>query len=494
MVGKKASADGSVMTSHTCDCHRSGSQIVVMPAAEYGPTDRRNLTRRKDDNTGPMERFLRESTGSIPHAPRTHSYLCPTYAAMNEHQLAVGESTFVGRKEAISPRGLIDCENIIQLMLERTKTARDAIKLGGELLAAHGWCDEGECLTIADTKEIWLMEIVGVGPEGVGASWVAQRIPDDHVSVVSNGARIGEFDLADTENFMGSETVKDLAISQGWWNPAGKTPFRFCDAYNPTARTDFAVTRREWRVLDLLAPALGLPGNGNNFPFSVKPEKLVGPERIMQLFRDTYEGTEYDVCKNLTVVDDAGKTIVSPMANPFMPYDMTKMLRINGGWGALGERQIARWYCMYVTVTQSRDWLPDAVGGVTWFGYANPATTTYTPLYAGITDVPEGYKLDGRTTGFSRRCSFWASRRVATIAGHRWGDMRHDVAAVRDPLQEKYFTAQAEIIETAVKKLAEDPAAGRAYLTEEAKKACIETTEAYWNLGDHLWTKYDEKW
>src|SRR5207253_3147361 len=162
----------------------------------------------------------------------------------------------------------------------------------------------------------------------------------------------------------------------------------------------------------------------------VKPEQLVSPEKIMSLFRDTYEGTEFDVCRTLTVTDDTGKSIVSPMANPFMPYDMNKMLRINGAWGWRGERQLARWYCMYATVTQSRSWLPDPVGGVVWFGYANPAMTTYAPLYAGIADLPEFFKVDGRMTGFSRRAAFWAFRRVATIAAHRWGDMRKDVAAV----------------------------------------------------------------
>ena len=188
-------------------------------------------------------------------------------------------------------------------------------------------------------------------------------------------------------------------------------------------------------MLDLLAPSLQLHPNGNHFPFSVKPEKPVAPEKIMELFRDTFEGTDFDVVKNLTVVDDAGQTVKSPLANPFMPYDMHKMLRINGGWGWMGERCMARWFCMYATVTQSRDWLPDPVGGVVWLGYSNPAMTIYVPIYAGVTDLPEDYKTDGRTTGFSHRSAWWAFRRVATIAAHRWGDMRNDVAAVRNAVQ-----------------------------------------------------------
>ena len=215
-------------------------------------------------------------------------------------------------------------------------------------------------------------------------------MPDDHVSVVANGSRIGEIDLEATPTiFMASKNVFKRAEELGYWDPKSGQPFRFYDAYSPESRTEFAVTRREWRVLDLLAPSLQLHPNANHFPFSVKPEKPVTPERIMEIFRDTFEGTEFDVIKDLTIVDDAGKTVKSPMANPFMPYDMNKMLRTNGGWSWRGERCLARWFCMYATVTQSRGWLPEPVGGVVWLGYANPAMTTYVPIYAGVTDLPE---------------------------------------------------------------------------------------------------------
>jgi dipeptidase len=201
--------------------------------------------------------------------------------------------------------------------------------------------------------------------------------------------------------------------------------------------------------------------------------------------------------KNLTVTNDDGRTVKSPLANPFMPYDMNRLFRINGGWSWRGERPIARWYCMYATVTQSRSWLPDAVGGILWFGYGNPAMTTYVPLYAGITSLPEDYRTDGRTTGFSRRSAWWAFNRTATLAAQRWGDMRRDVAAVRDPLQEKYLSGQKEIDEKVISMLAEDAEAERrvrAFLTRRSLDACREVVNAYWRLGDLLWTQYDEQW
>jgi dipeptidase len=441
-----------------------------------------------------MPRYGRQPTGKIPQITETWGYLAPAYAAMNERQLAIGESTFGGREEMQSEKGLVDCETLTRLMLERATTAREAVRVGGQLVEQHGWCDAGEALTIADPQEVWLMEIVGPGKDKVGAVWAARRVPDDHVCVIANAARIGEIHVQDADNFMASSNVQQVAQDMGFWDPASGKPFQFFQAYNPTGRTSFAATRREWRVLDLLAPSLQLHANSNEFPFSVKPEQPIGPEKIMELFRDTYEGTEYDMVKDLTVTDEDGKTVKSPLANPFMPYDMNKVLRINGGWGWRGERPLARWYCMYVTVTQSRAWLPDSVGGILWLGYGNPAMTTYVPIYAGVTRLPEDFQTDGRSTGFSRRAAWWAFNRVATIAAQRWGDMRADVAEVRDPLQEKLLAAQKEIAEKAVKLHEEDPEKARSFLTETTHEACSEATKSYWNLGDLLWTKYDEQW
>jgi dipeptidase len=389
---------------------------------------------------------------------------------------------------------LIDCETLTRLMLERSRTAREAIRTGGELLEKHGWVDAGEALTISDPNEVWLMEIVGPGEDKVGAVWVAQRIPDDHVSVIANGARVGEIDLEAPDFFMASADVVEVARERGYWDPDSGTPFRFWEAYNPEGRMSFASTRREWRVLDLLAPSLGLHGNTNVLPFSVKPEQPVGPAKIMELFRDTFEETPYDMVEHITVTDEEGKTVKSPLANPFMPYDMNPLFDINGGWGKLGERPMARWYCMYVTVIQSRGWLPDPVGGIVWFGYDNPAMTTYVPIYAGVQDLPEDYKTDGRTTGYSRRSAWWAFNRVATLAAQRWGDMRHDVAEVRNPLQEKFLSNQKQVDKRARELFEQNAEDARTYLDEVTADACAEVVEAYWNLGDLLWTKYDEKW
>jgi dipeptidase len=340
-----------------------------------------------------------------------------------------------------------------------------------------------------------MFEVVGPGPDEVGAVWVAQRIPDDHVTVMANCSRIGEVDVEDPERFMASDNVESFAVEHGYWDPDSGQPFRYWQAYDPDGNYSFSCSRRVWRVFDLLAPSLELNANRSVFPVSIKPEEQVSPAKIMELLRDTYEGTDYDPVKNLTVTDEEGKTVKSPLANPFMPYDMNKLLKTNGGWGWRGERPIARWYAMYVTVTQSRSWLPDPVGGIVWFGYSNPAMTTYVPLYAGITSLPDTYRTDGRTTGFSRESAWWAFNRVATLAAHRWGEMRHDVAEVRDPLQEKYFNLQPDVDDRVTQMLAAGNIDGAIrHLTNLSTYACNEVTDAYWELGDLLWTKYDEKW
>ena len=494
VVGRLASADGSVMTSHTCDSHDGSPEIFIVPPAKHAAGEKVVLTRRQPDNRGPMKRCSRKPTGSIPQVAETFGYIAAEYGIMNDQQLAIGESTFEGRKELQSDKGLIDCDTLTRLMLERANTARDAIRVGGELIEKYGYCDEGEALTLADTREAWVLEIVGPGKGAVGAIWVAQRVPDDQVSIVANGSRIGQIDLSKPDFFMASKNIFTAAEKLGYWNPKGGEPFRFYAAYSPESRTEFATTRREWRVFDLLAPSLHLPPNANNFPFAVKPEKPVGPEKIMELFRDTFEGTDFDVVKNLTVVNDAGKTVKSPLANPFMPYDMNKMLRINGGWGWMGERCIARWFCNYATVTQSRGWLPPPVGGLVWLGYSNPAMTAYVPVYAGVSDLPDNYKTNGRATGISRRSAWWAYRQVATIAAHRWGDMHKDVAAVRDPLERRFLSEQKSVAEKAAELFRQDPAKARAFLTEQTREACRQATEAYWKLGELLWNKYDEQW
>lgn len=493
-VGRLASADGSVMTSHTCDSHDGRTWLKAVPRMKHPPGSRSRVHLKTDlmesygDTTGLVY------TGSIPQAGETFAYLYGFYPLMNEHQLAIGESTFGGKDVLRSDRGMINCYELTRLMAERCKTAREAIKLAGELLEAYGYNDGGECLTIADTKEVWHFEVVGPGQGKVGAIWAAQRVPDGHVSVNANQSRIRRIDLKDGDNFMASKNVVSAAIELGLYDPKSGEPFEFCYAYD--GRSSMWARRREWRVFDLLAPSRKFDANQENFPFSIKPEKKVSVADIMKIFEDTFEDTDYDMTKFMLVKGKDGKLVKSPYANPFMNYDQMPLWKINGALHEMGERTIARYYCVYFFVSQSRAWLPDPVGGLVWFGWDNPAATCLAPLYCGITDLPASWELGGPKgrPAFTTGSAWWAVNRVSSIAAHRWGDMRRDVYAVRDVLHADAFAEQKRIEDEAARLHARNPAEAIEYLTKHSNDMCVRLTEAYWKLGDDLWTKYDERW
>ena len=492
IVGREATSDGSVMNSHTDDSHRTRSWLNVIPASDHPEDATVTMYKRLPTDSLAMPAYKHKPIGEIPQVEHTFGYINTAYPCMNEKQLAIGESTFGGRETLQSDEGLIDCQRLVQLMLERTTTAREALELTRDLTKKYGWNDAGECLTIADTKEAWVLEIVGPGKGNIGAVWVAQRVPDDHISVNANGSRIRKIDLDNPDYFMASENVFRVAQDSGWWNPE-EGEFEFVYAYAPESRTSIAARRREWRVLDLAAPSLGLDANAENYPFSVKPDTLISKEKMVRIFQDYYEGTPYNFVKNITWTNDSGKTEISPLANPFMPYDMNKIFDVNGGWGWRGERTIARWYTMYATILQSRDWLPDEVGGVVWIAMDNVATSVYTPLYCSITDVPESFKTPGRVKGYNRESAWWAFNRLGTLAAQRWGDMRNDVRAVWDPMQKELFANQKSVEDKALEMLNSDKTKAIKYLTDYGIETGTNAFNKAWILGDHLWTKYDEK-
>ncbi len=491
-VGKAASFDGSVMTSHTMDEHNARAWIDIQPARNHKPGTMMTMYRMEEFDSLSMPTYKAVAIGEIPQAEKTLGYVNTSLPCLNEHQLAIGESTFGGRESLQSDSGLIDLWRLVQILMERCTTAREAIRLAGELTARYGWRDEGECLTIADPLEVWHFEILGPGRNKVGSIWAAQRVPDDQVSVNANASRIRQVDPDQPDYYMASENLTQVALDSGWWKP-DDGPFQFNYAYDPEGRQSLASRRREWRVLSLLAPSLNLLPESENYPFSVKPDSLVTLSRMVSVFRDYYEGTDYNPVKNITWETHSGKYEISPLANPFMPYDMLSLFKINGGWGWRGERTIARWYTMYATIIQVRDWLPDLIGGVAWLGLDNVATTLYIPIYAGSTDLPAAYKVPGRVTGFTRESAWWAFNRLSTLTAQRWGDMRHNVTAAWNPLQQELFDNQPKVEEEIMKLYNKNPRRATRYLTDYTLKWGQKAVDEAWKLGDFLWTKYDEK-
>jgi dipeptidase len=498
-VGKEASNDGSVMTSHTDDSHRTRSWMDIKPSKIQGEEATIVMFKREAYDSLDMPTYRHTPIGEIPQVAETFGYLNTAYPCLNEKQLAIGESTFGGRDILQSDEGLIDCQRLCQLMLQRCTTARGAIKMADELTKKYGWNDAGECLTIADKKEVWHFEIVGPGKGKTGAIWAAQRVPDDHISVNANASTIKEIDLKDSDYFMASENIHQVAKDSGWWNEDEK--FMFCYAYAPNSRKSVAARRREWRVFDLVAPSLHLSPTSENYPFSVKPEKKIGVQDMVNLFKDYYQGTPYDMTRNITTTDKDGNKVISPLGNPFMPYDQLEINNVNGGWFSvnhdngnirfLGERTIARWYTMYATIIQCRDWLPDEVGGVAWIAQDNVASSIYVPVYAGATDLPKSYKTPGRPNGYTTESAWWAFNRLGTLTAQRWGDMKVDVEAVWVPWQTELLENQEAFENEALK--IKDVEKRKEHLTKYTMSWGEKVVDKAWKLGDFLWTKYDEK-
>ena len=275
MVGRKASTDGSVMTSHTCDGrYRTWAQIE--PAADHAPGTMHPVLR------GTMHTSFRGDTtgvklmGEIPEVAHTYAYLNTAYPCLNEKQLAIGETTFGGPDTLVNAAGWFTIEELERVALQRCDNARDAIRLMGALAEQYGYGDSGECLTVADKNEVWQFEIVGIGKERIGAAWVAKRVPDDHVAVSANIPRIGRIDRK-SRDMMASANVEQVAIDNGLWD--GKGEFIFWKYFN----TDYAKGKnfndREYFILNHFAPSLGLTYDMDELPFSVKPGRQDRPGR-----------------------------------------------------------------------------------------------------------------------------------------------------------------------------------------------------------------------
>lgn len=484
IVGKSASVDGSTMTSHSCDSNTDRTWINLVPHKKHPAGSMCKIYFQTKRTKGPDDPDILDM-GEIPQVPETYAYINTAYAVMNERQLAIGETTFGGKRELKSDEGLIDCPELYRLVLERAATAREAIRVADDLTKKYGYTDYGECFTFADPNETWHFEILGPGKGNLGAVWAAVRIPDDEVGVSANASRIRTLDLSDTENVMASENVLSLAREMGWWDPESGEPFEFCYAY--ASRKSMGCRRREWRVLSLAAPSLNLDPNGENFPFSVKPEKKLSVQDVLEIFRDTYQGTPFDMTRNLNTVNQSGSgglnAVKSPVASPFLNRDWLSLL------GVARERTICCSRATYLQVTQSRSWLPDAVGGVVWLGYDNPAATPHTPFYCGITRMPDSYMVDGRER-FRRDCAWWAFRRVSQLAQLRWQTIRGDVEKVWREIEGSAFAEQHRIEQAALELMKSDPDKAAEFLTETCLRIAQDAVNRYWQLGDDLWSRY----
>ena len=432
MVGRLASTDGSVITSHTCDA-RYRTWMEVVPARDYerdtvtAVYKNRFHTRAASDSTG-MPRL-----GVIPQVRHTYRFLDTAYPCLNEKQLAMGETTISGRDTLRNEKGIFMIEELARIALERCTTARDAIRLMGALVKQYGYGDSGECLTIADKNEAWLFEVFGEGPKKVGGVWAAVRIPDDEIAVSANISRIGTLDLNDPDHYMASDNVFEVAKKLKLWD--GKEPFCFWKAYSGAnyMKEMKNYSLRVLYIMQQLAPSLGLTDAIENLPVSVKPDNKVSVEQVSRLLGSYYEGSDKNLSgrhripnpkrkdKQGNLVANEPDSIVSPVSNP---------------WMLKWTRTVSVPWCSYSTVIQLRSWLPDEVGGVAWIAFDNPGQSPRFPVFSGNTDLPAAMKVCGHGAE-DDNSPLWQFRKANRLASLRWGAFRKTLEPARDHFLEK---------------------------------------------------------
>ncbi|MFO7981611.1 MAG: C69 family dipeptidase [Candidatus Aminicenantes bacterium] len=511
VVGRAASADGSVITSHTGCCEEC--RVHVVPAQTYPPGAKAPVYYGLQDVRKPLEKYGK-IIGYIPQAEKTYAYFHTGYSHMNEHQLAIGESTLSQRDELKTDintgRQIMSIEMAQVFALQRCRTAREAIKLITSLVNEYGFLPscgpESEALCIADPEEAWVLEVFSVGPDWdpesgePGAIWAAQRVPDDHIAVVPNWSIIKEIDLSRSDEFMASKNYLQVAVDHGWYDPESGRPFIWQEAYSPYPRewavsrfwlffTRFAPSFKEWPDKSLKTPHTGYDAYHqyleplSTYPFSVKPDQKVSVRDVIEFQRSVFEGTIYDMTADIDwfLPDGRGGVKKSPLATPFPTRDMRELLDIT--W----RRMVSRGG--YGMVAQLRSWLPAAVGGVYWFYLDNQYVSTYVPIYAGVQEIATPYKTYN-PDDFSEDSARWVIDFVDNLLYLRWQEAVQDLKKVRDPLEDSFFADMPELEAKVLALIKENPDQAKAYLTEYTRKSMEKTVRMYKDLRNFLITKY----
>ena len=480
MVGKRASTDGSVMTSHSCDGnYRTWLEIYSHQKFEPGALHPVYAGMLHTQEAWDMTKVIQK--GEIPEVSETYAFLNTAYPCLNEKQLAIGETTIYGREELINPGGMFLIEELEKIALQRCKTAREAIALIGKLAEEYGYGDLAECISLADPKEVWQLEIAGSGKGKPSSIWCAQRIPDENIGVCANIPRISVIDFKNPNYFMYSTDLQNVAKSLGYWD--GVEPLRFWKIIN--GKKPFSI--REFYILSSLAPSLNLSYDAEELPFSVKPEKKQSPRDIMKFFRETYEGTKWDMTRNLFVTvkekDKGGKEIEKQVKTPVISNWMNNDIRtlLNEIKPGLVERQrtIAIAGCSYSHVIQCRDWLPDEVGAIAWFSFDNPGESPRIPIFSGVLSLPVSFGICGQPR-YRPDAAIWSFREANRLATVNWSRGRMLIEPAVQEFEDKAFSELPSVEKTVVELIKDGK-------NEEAKKFVTSYTNSFAGSAMRRW-------
>lgn len=477
IVGKKASVDGSVMVTYNADSYGMYGNMYRHVGSSHAKGEMRKIY---DWDTN---KYL----GEIPQAERTYNVV----GQMNELQVSICETTFGGRSELVDPQGIIDYGSLIYIGLERSTSAREAIKVMTDLVAKYGYCSEGETFTIADKNEVWVMEMVGMGPGSKNAAWVAVRVPDDCISAHANQSRITRyFTLFPKQDVLYNKDNVKFARSKGFFT--GKdSEFSFRDAFNAP---DFSGIRfcdaRVWSFfnkhvdgMDKYLPYINGENMKDEMPLYVKPGQLVSLQQLKNDMRDHYEGTPLDMTKDL----GAGSYEM-----PYRPSPLT--FKVDGK-EYYNERPISTQQSGFTFVGQMRSWLPDAVGGIVWWGNDDANMVPYTPVYCGVAEIPQCYvRVKGvqDDVTFSLESAFWLQNVVSNMVYPYYSKMYPDLRKAIDKLEQQYV-AEVEKTDAEAKTLAESqPNAVGRYLASYSNGAADLMMQSWDKLYKYLVVKHND--
>lgn len=476
IVGKKASVDGSVMCSYSADDYGMFQYLCHYPAAKHAKGEMRKI----------FDWDSNKYYGEIPEAAETYNVI----GNINEWQVTIGETTYGGREEMVDSTGIMDYGSLIYVALQRSKTAREAIKVMTTLANTYGYNSGGETFTICDPNEAWIMEMMGKGAGSKGAVWVALRIPDDAVCAHANQSRIGKFNMKDKKNVMYAKDVVSFARSKGWFK--GKdADFSWKMAY---AKPDFSGRRfcdaRAWAMLNhfydmspYLDWALGKNPDAQDMPLWVVPNKKVSVQDVENVMRDHYEGTPLSVADG----SDIGGGIWE------MPYRPTPLMYKVDGKQYFNERPVSTQQSGFVFVSQMRSWLPREIGGVFWFANDDANMAAFTPVYCSMTERPECYNTPGADAlHFSKKNAYWVCNMTSNMVYPRYSLMFPTLKEVRDSLDNSYFAAQAGVEKKAQELYTQNPQAAVKYLNDYSVEKAQQMLARWNQLFEFMVVKYND--
>jgi len=476
IVGKKASVDGSVMCSYSADDYGMFQNLCHYPAAKHAKGEMRKI----------FDWDSNKYYGEIPEAAETYNVI----GNINEWQVTIGETTYGGREEMVDSTGIMDYGSLIYVALQRSKTAREAIKVMTTLANTYGYNSGGETFTICDPNEAWIMEMMGKGAGSKGAVWVALRIPDDAICAHANQSRIGKFNMKDKKNVMYAKDVVSFARSKGWFK--GKdADFSWKMAY---AKPDFSGRRfcdaRAWAMLNhfydmssYLDWALGKNPDAQDMPLWVVPNKKVSVQDVENVMRDHYEGTPLSVADG----SDIGGGIWE------MPYRPTPLMYKVDGKQYFNERPVSTQQSGFVFVSQMRSWLPREIGGVFWFANDDANMAAFTPVYCSMTERPECYNTPGADAlHFSKKNAYWVCNMTSNMVYPRYSLMFPTLKEVRDSLDNSYFAAQAGVEKKAQELYAQNPQAAVKYLNDYSVEKAQQMLARWNQLFEFMVVKYND--